>query len=114
MDIRLQAKPFELDGKTYQLRCNMNVLADVQEAFDGNFSAALNGKSTLHTVHHFLAAMLNDYADEMGWPERFTARQLGRILPSNPAIMKQRNAMVMDLVTAALRGDEAETEDQKN
>ena len=31
MDIRLETMPFELDGKTYQLRCNMNVLADVQE-----------------------------------------------------------------------------------
>lgn len=77
-DIRLEELPFELDGKTYKLRCNMNVLADVQEAFDGDFTAALSGKNTLKSTLIFLAAMLNDYADDMGWEERFTARQLGR------------------------------------
>lgn len=77
-DIRLEEVPFELDGKTYMLRCNMNVLADVQEAYDGDFSKALSEKSTLKSTLTFLAAMLNDYADEMGWSERFTARQLGR------------------------------------
>lgn len=77
-DIRLEEMPFELDGKTYKLRCNMNVLADVQEAFDGDFTEALSEKNTLKSTLIFLAAMLNDYADDMGWEERFTARQLGR------------------------------------
>lgn len=77
-DIRLEEMPFEVDGKTYKLRCNMNVLADVQEAFDGDFTEALSGKNTLKSSLVFLAAMLNDYADEMGWEERFTAKQLGR------------------------------------
>lgn len=77
-DIRLEEKPFELDGKTYKLRCNMNVLADVQEAYNGDFTEALSGKSTLRSALCFLAAMLNDYADEQGWQERFTAKQLGR------------------------------------
>ena len=77
-DIRLEELPFELDGKTYKLRCNMNVLADVQEAFNGDFTAALSEKNTLKSTMLFLAAMLNDYAEEMGWEERFTARQLGR------------------------------------
>ena len=77
-DIRLEEVPFELDGKTYKLRCNMNVLADVQEAYNGDFTQALSEKNGLKSVLIFLAAMLNDYADEMGWPERYTARQLGR------------------------------------
>lgn len=77
-DIRLEEVPFEIDGKTYKLRCNMNVLADVQESFGGDFSAALSGKNTLKSALTFLAAMLNDYADEMGWPERYTPRDLGR------------------------------------
>lgn len=77
-DIRLEEKPFEIDGKIYKLRCNMNVLADVQEAFDGDFTEALSGKSTLRSALCFLAAMLNDYAEEQEWQERYTAKQLGR------------------------------------
>lgn len=77
-DIRLEEVPFELDGKTYKLRCNMNVLADVQEQFNGDFTEALSGKNTLRSSLCFLAAMLNDYADEQGWQERFTDKQLGR------------------------------------
>ena len=77
-DIRLEEKPFEIDGKIYKLRCNMNVLADVQEAYNGDFTEALSEKNTLRSSLCFLAAMLNDYADEQGWQERYTAKQLGR------------------------------------
>lgn len=80
-DIRLEEIPFEFDGKTYQLRCNMNVLADVQAAYGGTISGALSGENPTQSVLEFLAAMLNDYADEMGWPERWTAKQIGRKLP---------------------------------
>ena len=77
-DIRLEEIPFTIGEKTYQLRCNMNVLADVQETYSGNFVAALNGNATMKSALVFLAAMLNDYADEQGWEERFTAKSLGR------------------------------------
>lgn len=80
MDIRLEEMPYQFGGKEYKLRCNMNVLADVQEAYDGDFGKALDTKSALKSVLEFLAAMMNDYADEMGWPERFTAKGLGRKL----------------------------------
>lgn len=96
MDIRLDSLPFEFDGKHYILRCNMNVLADVQIAYNGDLMPALNDRGTLRSVLEFLAAMMNDYADEQGWfepgttelgfpcaPElskRFTARSLGRKL----------------------------------
>lgn len=78
-DIRLEEVPFEINGKTYKLRCNMNVLADVQEAYNGDFYNALSEKNTLKSTLTFLAAMLNDYADEMGWEERYTPKQLGRM-----------------------------------
>ena len=77
-DIRLEEMPFELDGKTYLLRCNMNVFADVQEQFGGSIGEALSGEKPLQSVLAFLAAMLNDYADEQGWPERFTPKSIGR------------------------------------
>lgn len=44
IDMRLERVPFEFDGRIYQLCCNMNVLADVQEAFDGKISEALSAR----------------------------------------------------------------------
>ena len=77
-DIRLEEIPFEFDGKSYKLRCNMNVLADVQDKFGGSIGGALNGDHPMRAVLEFLAAMLNDYADEQDWTERFTAKDIGR------------------------------------
>lgn len=96
MDIRLDSLPFDFDGRHYVLRCNMNVLADVQIAYNGDLTPALNDRGTMRSALEFLAAMMNDYADEQGWfepgttpqgyecapelPKRFTARSLGRRL----------------------------------
>lgn len=104
MDIRLKELPFDFDGRKYLLRCNMNVLADVQEAFGGSISAALSAKSPTKGVLSFLAAMLNDYADEHDWPDRYTSRQVGRKLPASclNSVCKD----VMKLVAASLRGDD--------
>lgn len=111
MDIRLKETPFEWNGKTYMLRCNMNVLADVQEAFGGELSEAMAGKNSVRTLTEFLAAMLNDYADDMGWPERFTARQVGRQM--KPSAIGQIRQAVMALVADALKVEES-AEDSKN
>lgn len=97
MSIRLEEMPFEYDGKEYILRCNMNVLADVQEAYNGDLGAALDEKRPVKSILEFLAAMMNDYADEMHWPERFTARQLGRRL-----LKKDVPDEIMTLVISAL------------
>lgn len=105
-DARLKELPFEFRGKTYQLRCNMNVLADVQEAFGGNIGAALDEKKTLRSVTEFLAAMLNDYADEQHWPERVTAKEIGRELPYTKIPTNE----VIQLVTSALIGEKTDTE----
>lgn len=96
--VKMREIPFELDGKRYMLRCNMNVLADVQEEYDGDFMESLNGKKAMKGILVFLAAMLNDYADEMGWPERFTAKQLGRRLHQEEV----PGMKIMALVTEAV------------
>ena len=96
--VKMREIPFELDGKRYRLRCNMNVLADVQEEYDGDFMESLNGKKAMKGILVFLAAMLNDYADEMGWPERFTAKQLGRRLHQDEI----PGVKIMALVTEAV------------
>ena len=113
MDIRIKTVPFEFQGKTYTICCNMNVLADVQEAFDGDLDRALQRGSSVRSVLEFLAAMLNDSADSNGWPERFTARQLGRMLPAGK---KELFAMVMDLVASSCSSPEEDSvgDDEKN
>lgn len=103
-DIRLKELPFELEGKTYMLRCNMNVLADVQEAYEGNIGDALGGRGTYKSLLHFLAAMLNDYADDMGWDERWTAKQLGRRF----ALYELPKDEIMEIITSSIIPDTKE------
>lgn len=116
VEMRLKTTPFEFDGKIFELRCNMNVLADVQETYGGSISKALNG--TARSVLHFLAAMLNDYAESVGWEERYTSRDVGRAL--RPAQLKEVTLLVMPLVTDSLKGDDepepeaAEGDEEKN
>lgn len=107
MDIRIKTAPFELQGKTYTLCCNMNVLADVQEAFNGDLDRALQRGTSVRSVLEFLAAMLNDSADSNGWEERFTARQLGRMLPAGKN--QELFTMVMDLVASSCASPEEDS-----
>lgn len=110
MDIRLKETDFELNGKTYKLRCNMNVLADVQEAFGGNMAKSLDERNIVRSVMEFLAAMMNDYLDEQGETERFTAKKLGRMI--KPGRMNEIRSIVMPLVTDALSSGEPQQEAQ--
>lgn len=108
-DLRLKEFPFEFEGRRYTLRCNMNVLADVQEAYAGDISPALSTRGTLRSSLEFLAAMLNDDADLQGLftsgelTERFTARKLGRKLKREQIPMVE----IFSLVTAELSPDPA-------
>lgn len=110
MDIRLEQMPFEVNGKTYQLRCNMNVLADVQELHGGDFVSALNNGSTMKSALEFLAAMLNDYADEKGWEERFTAKSLGRQFKLHELPIDK----IMALVVRSITPESAESEEAES
>ena len=108
-DIRLEQMPFEFEGKTWQLRCNMNVLADVQDSYGGSITDALTGGHPSRSVMEFLAAMLNDYADEKGWPDRYTARSLGRKLSPNRVLTVDIMGLVMRAVAPPAE-ESAETE----
>lgn len=78
MSLRLEEIPYEFEGKTYMLRANMAVLEAIQEAHGGNLDEVMESANPIGSVMEFLAAMLNDYADEQGWPERFTKKQVAR------------------------------------
>lgn len=105
MDIRLKTVPFDFQGKTYQLACNMNVLDDVQEAYGGDFSAALRDKTEQSTLV-FLAAMMSDYADSQGWPERFTVQDLRRAYGVRQLL--RIKGIVMELIIDAIGKDSAD------
>lgn len=110
-DIRLPTMPFELGGKTYILRCNMNVLADVEQMHNGSLMEALTQPGVLSTSKEFLAAMLNDYADEQGWEERYTPRTVGRLLPPSPAYVKELQRIITDLVVSAVKAQPSQAEE---
>jgi len=97
MDIRLKEVPFRFGERDFLLRCNMAVLADVQEANGGDLLGVING-STLKSTLIFAAAMMNDFADEQGWPERYTAAQLGRQLKYNQKFVEDIMSLVMGAV----------------
>ena len=66
-DIKPREVAWRFDGRDWVLRCNNNVLAEVQIINGGEFSPILSTKRTLKSVLQLLAAMLNDYADEQKW-----------------------------------------------
>lgn len=111
MDIRQKALPFAFEGRTYKLRCNMNVLADVQEASGGRISTSLSGKAGLKSCLMYLAAMMTDYADEQSWtnedgmPLTFTWRALGRVLRAEDVPQAEILGLVLDALTPPKSGD---------
>ena len=79
MSLRLEEKRIEVDGKTYVLRCNMAVLDALETAY-GSFQAVMElpvreGQAAI------LAAMLNDYAEDMGWEQSWTAKKIKKRFP---------------------------------
>lgn len=119
-DIKPREVAWRFDGRDWVLRCNNNVLAEVQEINGGDFSPILSTKRTLKSILQLLAAMLNDYADEQHWTDEdgfaisYTEKQLGRRLPFS--VLNKLAPKVMELAIRAVRADEAgETPaDEKN
>jgi len=78
--IRLEKKTVEFDGRVWEICCNMAVLDELQEAHGGDFSAVMNLPS-MQAAAAIFAAMLNDYAEDMGWEIRYTPRQVAKLVP---------------------------------
>lgn len=113
MDIRLKTLNKRLLDRDCELCCNMNVLADVQEAYGGKLMDALGSPATLKVTLVFLAAMFNDCADTNGWHERVTPKELGRKIPPNElfALTEEIPALITSAVQAITTD---EKEDSKN
>ena len=116
-DIRVPTAEYTLCGKKYTLIANMNVLADVQEAFDGDMREALSRKHTLKSGLVIGAAMLNEACAISGDRERFTPDDLGRKIKANEAVSFAE--IVTGLLCRAVMADEEpgekdEAQDSKN
>lgn len=74
MSLRLEEQRIEIDGKVYVLRCNMAVLDALETAY-GSFQAVMD-LPMLEGLAAIMAAMLNDYAEDMGWEQSWTARKI--------------------------------------
>ena len=111
-DIRLQERKFTFDGRDFVLRCNMAVLADVQKACGGNLLQTIHGDSPIGGMLYWLAAMMNDYADEQGWEdyEPYTVKTLGRKIPH---LMDMPTKDILDLVISALYSHTEDKTDNK-
>lgn len=99
-DIRIQELHFVFEGRKYNLRCTMNVVADVQAQNGGDLMSALNDVSPFQSVLVWLAAMMNNYAEVMGWEDfaPYTARALGNKLTPNQVPLTD----IMGLVRSSL------------
>lgn len=115
-DLRLKTADVTVGGRTYKISCNMNVLADVQEMYDGNMSKALED-TTANGIRNFLTAMVNDARDSLG-EGPLTAKQVGREISFSNA-----KKIVMPLILAAFvpsknkqqeEPEEKENGDEKN
>ena len=63
---KLKTVDYEFEGRKYRLECNMNVIAYVQDEYDGNLLQALDRVRGIKSTLAFLAGMLTDAADSQG------------------------------------------------
>lgn len=119
---KLKTVDYEFEGRVYRLECNMNVIAYVQDEYDGNLFQALDRIHGIKSTLAFLAGMLTDAADsqeikdENGLPLVFTRKQLGRKLTLPQTI--EAGKLIYPLVRAEVvrqeETGETPQEDEKN
>ena len=109
--IRLEEKPFELEGKRYLLRCNMAVLEAIEE-LHGDFDAIMNLPVRTASLD-LLQLMLNDYADEQGWDEQWTAAKLKRRISYAMLMELDLVAMLFRALSPAKKDKTPETGSEK-
>lgn len=94
---------FSFEGREYTLRCNLCVYEAVSNQCGGDLMTLYDEQKPFDGVLTWLAAMLNDYAEEQNWPDfiPYTAKQLSKkFSPRDRGILGN----VMNLVTESLTG----------
>ena len=94
---------FSFEGRDYTLRCNVCVYEVVSDQCGGDLMTLYDAKKPFEGVLTWLAAMLNDYAEDQDWPDfvPYTAKQLSKkFSPRDRGFLED----VMNLVTKSLTG----------
>lgn len=119
-DIRPHEVKWRFDGRDWVLRCNNNVLAEVQMINGGELTPIIAHERTMKSVLQLLAAMLNDYADEQGWMDaegfalKYTEKQLGRRISFATQRRLAPDIMRMTILAVQRTDGEAAPADEKN
>lgn len=100
MDIRNLTKLKTIDGVTYSLTVNYNVIADMQAEL-GDLRELLKPSNYLKVAAVALAAMLNEAAYQMKRPERFDSRSVAKYFPPITD-MAAATAEAVEIVTFVL------------
>ncbi len=93
MSLQLKELPYEIDGRQLVLRCNMSVLADLQDS--GDISALLDDNHSMRNFLKLLSAMINAALKEAGCYDYYTPDDLGARL--SYADFKRDSIPVFDL-----------------
>lgn len=104
-DLRLKTADVTVGGCTYTICCNMNVLADVQEIYNGDMRKAL-ADSSANGIRNFLTAMINDARDSQG-EAPLSAKQVGREISFSCA-----KRIVMPLLLSAFVSQKEENQEE--
>ena len=94
---------FSFEDRDYILRCNLCVYEAVSNQCGGDLMTLYDEQKPFDGVLTWLAAMLNDYAEEQDWPDfvPYTAKQLSKkFSPRDRGLLGD----VMNLVTESLTG----------
>lgn len=116
---KLNTVDYQYNGRVYRLCCNMNVIAAVQDDYNGNLLRALNQVNGIKSTQTFLAAMLTEAADtqgvkdENGLPLQIKAKEIGRELTWKETI--EAGKLIWPLIKDAVKALREDTgEDEKN
>ena len=91
------------EGREYTLRCNLCVYAAVSKQCGGDLMSLFTGDKALEGSLIWLAAMMNDYAEDQDWTDYvpYTAKQLmKKISPNDRQLLED----VINLVFKSLIG----------
>lgn len=110
--IRLEEKPFELNGKIYILRCNMAVLERVED-MHGDLDAVMQLPVRTASLE-LLAAMMNDYAElQEDWEEIWTPEKLKKQVSYAMLMELDLVGMLFRSISPQGSGAVKRTEDEK-
>ena len=98
---------FSFEGREYTLRCNMCVYDAVLNECGGDLSLML--KNPAKSVSIWLAAMMNDFAEDQDWPDYvpYTSKKLRKKLPADQNLAKEVMSIVARSLTATKPEDPA-------